>query len=107
MSAQSNTCPRDGAIQCIVPGPVDGGCCKVIPKGHPINFSVSHRNTGHWDVTTRWGRAFRIRGEPRDVVVFDERVDDDRPFPRDPLRFKSINTALAWCADELMEERSS
>lgn len=95
-------CPRKPGVVC-EPGPTpDGGCCEVIPEGRPIGFTVIYRNPGHWDVATKYGRAFRIRGEPGAVKVADERVDDDRPFPRGWLLFRTVGTALAWCADELM-----
>lgn len=92
-------------------------------------FSVSKRNIDHWDVcapramgyATAWmashlpgsstsakdgdtERAFRIRGESGDVVVFDERWDPHRPHPRESLKFRSIAMAMAWIADELMAE---
>lgn len=100
---RSMACPRDKRITHCSPGPTsEGGCCQVIPPGRPCNFSVTYRNPGHWDVYTRFGRAFRIRGEPFDVVVLDERTDDSRPHPRDTRQFRTVTAALAWCADELM-----
>lgn len=100
-----SSCPRDPNMQCLVPGPTpEGGCCKVIPANRPVSFSVGYRNPGHWDITTRYGRAFRIRGAGRDVVVHDERTDDARPFPRGSIPFTSVAVALAWCADALMQE---
>jgi hypothetical protein len=70
-------------------------------------FSIGYRNPGHWDIADRYGRAFRIRGEPGAVTVTDERVDASRPFPRDWLRFKSIHAALLYIADEMMQEPRS
>lgn len=92
-------------------------------------FSVQKRNENHWDVAapqamgyaSAWmashltgsstsakdgdtERAFRIRGEPGNVVVFDERWDPHRPHPRESMRFRSIAMAMAWIADELMAE---
>lgn len=96
-------CPRKPGVECVVPGPTpEGGCCEIIPDGRPTNFTVIYRNPGHWDITTGYGRAFRIRGEPGDVLVDDERVNDSRPHPRGWIPFKTVGTALAWCADELM-----
>jgi hypothetical protein len=63
-----------------------------------------HRNPHHWDIATQWGRAFRIRGEPGKIVVFDEREDDARPHPRASMPFRSVALALAWCAEQLMHE---
>ena len=99
----TNQCPSNPHIQCYIPSPTpEGGCCKIIPPGQHVNFSVVYRNPGHWDITTVYGRAFRIRGEPGAVKVADERVDDTRPHPRGWLLFKTVGTALAWCTDELM-----
>ena len=67
------------------------------------SFGVLYRNSGHWDLTQEYGRAFRIRGEPGDVVVHDERIDS-RPFPRESLRFKTVGAAMAFCCDQLMHE---
>lgn len=97
-------CPKDPRIECLLPGPTtEGECCKYIPAGRPIGFGVNYRNPGHWDINTDYGRAFRIRGEDRNVLVLDEREDDNRPFPlREPIKFRSVALALAWCAEELM-----
>jgi len=94
----------------------------------PLGFSVTYRNPGHWDIYARscpgkisaWlhvnpggytnaqdgseERAFRIRGEPGDVVVFDERWNPHRPHPRDSLRFRSVMGAMLWIIEELMAE---
>ena len=68
-------------------------------------FSVRHRNTGHWDFDVHEeGRAFRIRGEPGEVYVHDER-HDGRPFPRNALQFRSVCAATMWITDELMEDK--
>lgn len=92
----------------------------------PLGFSVYHRNPGHWDVsaqqcpgkvaaslsldeknrtTARDGgteRAFRIRGEPGHVIVFDERWN---PHGRkDPPPFRSVMGAMLWIMEELMQE---
>ena len=104
----TNQCPRKPDVQCVVPGPrPDGGCCEVIPTDRHINFTVVYRNPAHWDIATGYGRAFRIRGEPGAVKVADERTDDARPHPRPWLPFKTVGTALAWCADELMHPKES
>jgi hypothetical protein len=96
---------------------------------YPGYFSVSHRNHGHWDVSapqcpgaaSAWlaahkggqtsakdgqmERAFRIRGEPGNVTVMDERWNPHRPHPRDTLTFRSIASAMLWISEELMQER--
>lgn len=64
-------------------------------------FSVGYRNPGHWDISSDGGRWFRIRGYAGAVTVFDERKDD-RPHPREPMRFRSVATAMAWITDEIM-----
>ncbi len=98
-------CPRKPSLRC-VPGPSYGDCCRITPNS-PVGFSVIYRNPDHWDIYTagRGGRAFRIRGEPNNVMVFDEREMDGLPsHPRDVRYFRTVSTALAWCADELMME---
>lgn len=94
----------------------------------PLGFSVGYRNPGHWDVhanscpgrTKAWQhahpegwtsavdggreRAFRIRGEPGHVVLFDERWDPHRPHPRDTPTFRSVLGAMLWIVEELMRE---
>jgi hypothetical protein len=94
----------------------------------PLGFSVGYRNPGHWDVyamacpgrvdawraahpggdtSAREGgreRAFRIRGEPGDVVVLDERWDPHRPHPRGSVKFRSVLSAMLWIVEELMQE---
>lgn len=78
------------------------------------DFSAFERNPGHWDISATPAvpqpgrdfpvkeRAFCIRGEPGKVTVRDERTDPDRPFPRESLKFKSVQAAMAWICDELM-----
>lgn len=96
----------------------------------PLGFSVSYRNPGHWDVSAKqcpgkvsaWyasheegsstsahdgdrERAFRIRGEPGNVVVFDERWNPHRPHPRNDVpTFKTVTGAMLWIVEELMQE---
>lgn len=94
----------------------------------PLGFTVGYRNPGHWDVyaqqvpgrASAWlkahpgsqttdtdvhrERAFRIRGEPGNVVVFDERWDPHRPHPRGELRFRSVTGAMLWIIEEMMRE---
>jgi hypothetical protein len=72
------------------------------PTGY---VSFAQRDTHHWDVSDgRYGRAFRIRGEPGNVMVADERQDSARAFPRDWLVFKSLHAALLFIFDEMMPE---
>lgn len=95
---------------------------------YPLGFSIEYRNPGHWDVFARetpgyasaWraanpsgtisvqdgqtGRAFRIRGEPGNVLVLDERWDPHRPYPREAIRFRSVMAAMVWVVEELMQE---
>lgn len=94
----------------------------------PLGFCIGYRNPGHWDVTAKeapgkasaWlaahpggqtsardgarERAFRIRGEPGNVVVFDERWDPHRPHPRETMKFRSVMAAMVYIAEELMQE---
>lgn len=95
---------------------------------YPGCFSVSQRNRGHWDISapqtpgkiSAWlaaneggqtsgkdgqmERAFRIRGEPGNVVVFDERWNPHRPHPRETMTFRSVAAAMLWISEELMQE---
>jgi hypothetical protein len=97
----------------------------------PLGFSVGYRNPGHWDIYAKrctgfaaaWEaahpggstsardgdreRAFRIRGAPGDVVVFDERWNPHNPHPRPELKFRSILAAMLWITEELMQEPKS
>lgn len=99
---KENKCPRDPTTHCISPGPIDGGCCKIQPDG-PCGFNVHQRNDHHWDIGTRYGRAFRIRGEPGDVFLMDERNMDKLPsHPREPMKFKSIGSAMLWVSEEML-----
>lgn len=90
----------------------------------PLGFSVGYRNPGHWDVYARKcpgekeaaeacggqlfagkeERAFRIRGEPGRVVIYDERWNPRRPHPREHLTFRSVTGAMLWIVEELMQE---
>lgn len=49
-------------------------------------------------------RAFRIRGEPGDVWVFDERWNPHLPHPRGTVNFRSVMAAMVWICEELMQE---
>lgn len=93
----------------------------------PFGFSVGYRNPGHWDVfadqcpgkvsafnslpgcstSGRDGereRAFRIRGNPLDVVVCDERWNPHKKNNEGVMRFKSVMGAMLWIMEELMQE---
>ncbi len=94
----------------------------------PLGFSVVYRDKGHWDVfaeqtpgkvkawkfanpdgctsATDGGRerAFRIRGEPGNVSVLDERWNPHCPHPRPPLTFRSVLGAMLYIAEEQMQE---
>lgn len=96
----------------------------------PLGFSIGYRNPGHWDISARmtpgkasaWlaahpggstlagdngcERAFRIRGEPGRVLVYDERWDPHRPHPRGELEFRSVLGAMLWVVEEMMREPS-
>lgn len=95
---------------------------------YPSGFSIFRRNPGHWDVhassvpgaVSAWleanpgsstsardgerERAFRIRGEPGNVHVFDERWNPHRLHPRETRTFQTVADAVAWIAGELMTE---
>ncbi|WP_267550296.1 hypothetical protein [Rhizobium rhizogenes] len=93
----------------------------------PLGFSIGYRNPGHWDIVAKecpgrasaWlhahpggftsekdgerRRAFRIRGEPGNVIVYDERWNPHRE-DRQPLNFKSVTGAMVYIIEELMQE---
>ena len=93
-------CPRHSGRECH-PGPREGCCCEEIPPG-PRGFGVIYRNPGHWDITCAGTRAFRIRGEGREVLVNDHRKHT--PRAQDGwLKFPSVMAARCGCACELME----
>lgn len=93
---------------------------------YPSGFSITKRDTNHWDIyapacpgqvaaieanggstSQKDGdreRAFRIRGEPGDVQVSDERWDPNRPNPRGWITFRSIGAAMLYISEELMQE---
>lgn len=94
----------------------------------PLGFSVYYRNPGHWDVSARQcpgkvsaflslnernqttakdgqsERAFRVRGEPGKVVVYDERWNPHRERGGDAPTFKTVMGAMLWIMEELMQE---
>jgi len=92
----------------------------------PLGFSICNRNKGHWDIFAKQAhgkvsaflsldegnktsgrdgqseKAFRIRGEAPNVVIFDERWN---PHGRDkPPHFRSVMGAMLWICEELMQE---
>lgn len=95
---------------------------------YPFGFSIGCRNPGHWDIyaqrcpgkASAWRhahpsgqtsdqddtreRAFRIRGEPGNVVVIDERWNPHKPHPRECMTFRSVMAAMVWICEELMQE---
>lgn len=96
---------------------------------YPLGFLIIYLNPGHWDViaaicpgrASAWRaahptgstwesdygreRAFRIRGGPGEVLVYDERWDPHR-INRQPAKFRSVLMAVMWIAEELMQEPS-
>ncbi len=63
-------------------------------------FTLYRRNPYHWDVNTSLTRLFRIRGQPGNVILYDE-----RPESPEPVRtFRSIQTCMSYICDELMGE---
>ncbi len=94
----------------------------------PLGFSIGWRNPGHWDIYAERAhgrpaafmhvnpqgstsdkdpsreRAFRIRGEAGEVVVYDERWNPHRQRGGDPLKFRSVMAAMVWICEELMQE---
>lgn len=95
---------------------------------YPKGFSIGWRNPGHWDVyatrcpgyASAWNaahpgdstsakdgdreRAFRIRGEPRNVQVIDERWNPHTNGARGWMKFRSVLAAMVWIVEELMTE---
>lgn len=94
----------------------------------PLGFSIGYRNPGHWDVmayrcpgkASAWKaahptghtsdqdntreRAFRIRGEAGNVLVFDERWNPHRKPGEGTHRFRSVLAAMLFIVEELMQE---
>lgn len=52
-------------------------------------------------------RAFRIRGEPGSVKVYDERWNPHRAPGEGTMTFRSVLAAVIWIAEELMQEPAS
>ena len=73
----------------------------VIQKGSKMeNFSVIYRNFGHWDIVSKQGRLFRIRGGPGKYHVIDERGN----HPAAATPFKTMGMCMAYICDDLMFE---
>ena len=65
----------------------------------PTGFSVVYRNPGHWDIVTKSGRAFRIRGGPGQYLAMDERAE---PYP--VTQFRTITACMSFICDQLMHQ---
>jgi len=66
------------------------------------NFSVIHRNYGHWDIVkSDEGRVFRVRGGPGKYVVIDERNSLERA---ENITLKTVSACMTYICDELMFE---
>lgn len=104
MTDRKPNCPRRPGSWCSA-SPNNGTCCEVTPD-HAVGFGVIPRDSksGHWDIVSGGKRVFRIRGESPMWYVHDERVMEcgkEKPASG----YRSVNAALAWCADELMRVR--
>lgn len=66
----------------------------------PMNFSVNRRNYGHWDICTKEGRAFAIRGGPGYYYLRDER----RGHSNEPIRYKTLMACMVFVCDAFMYE---
>ncbi|KZL04572.1 hypothetical protein PsAD2_04655 [Pseudovibrio axinellae] len=64
------------------------------------HFQVYRRNIGHWDINSKDGRLFRLRGGPGEWEIFDERKGKDHK----PKAFKDQSVAMAFVCSELMHE---
>lgn len=74
-------------------------------------LSTTWRDPGHWDVMAyskeagMKERAFRIRGNPGRVVLYDERSGAKYgEHPREPKKFVTVREAMAYVVSELMDE---
>ncbi|MGH0003129.1 hypothetical protein ACQU0X_23925 [Pseudovibrio ascidiaceicola] len=65
------------------------------------HFNVYRRNIGHWDISSKDGRLFRLRGGPGEWEIYNERKGKER-MPT--LKFKDQGTAMAYVCSELMHE---
>lgn len=63
------------------------------------SFHVVRRNHGHWDIVTKQGRQFRIRGEPGSYIAMDER---ELPYP--VTAFKTVTACMTFICEILMYE---
>lgn len=66
------------------------------------HFCISRRNFGHWDIVSKEGRLFRLRGGPSQWDVIDERVGKGQNSTSVP--FKEQSAAMAYICAELMHE---
>jgi len=58
------------------------------------HFSVGRRNPGHWDIVTKDGRLFRIRGGPGQYVICDEREGKGANDTR--REFKTVSGCMGY-----------
>jgi hypothetical protein len=65
-------------------------------------FSVIRRNYGHWDICTKEGRLFRLRGGPGEWDVIDERVGKGQNSTM--LTFREQSAAMSYICAEMMHE---
>lgn len=69
------------------------------------HFCISRRNPGHWDIASKEGRLYRIRGGPGDYWVNDERLATYKVKGEYPIyKFKSLIAAIGFICDDLMHE---
>lgn len=64
-----------------------------------MSFSVAQRDKGHWDITSREGRLFRIRGEYPKFIVYDERPNSQR---KETKEFLTERDCMIYICDILM-----
>jgi len=101
-------CPLDPAVRCAPGANVAGQCCRVVPAGRSQSFSVIRLDHGQWDITTEEiGVVFRLRCGFGAVKVVDARESDYHVLPREPIIFRSLQSAMSWCTDELMAPSTS
>ncbi len=62
------------------------------------SFNVVRRNYGHWDISDKSGRLYRVRGGPGKYVVIDEHTEADN------VEFKTLSACMVHICDILMFE---
>jgi hypothetical protein len=72
-----------------------------------MDFSVYRVNVGHWDILVGRVRIFAIRGSTGDFFIRDERDKNAKETFSSgtiPVKFPTVDSAMAWICATLMGE---